>query len=380
MRVAFYAPLKPPTAATPSGDRRMARLLLRAIRRGGHEAVLASRFRSYDGAGDPARQAALQRRGEGLAARLAEKWANGRGRPDLWFTYHLYYKAPDWLGPVVSAALDIPYVVAEASFAPKRADGPWDAGHRAVERAIGAADHVFSLNADDEACIRPLMRPDASASLLPPFVDAGPYRRGRARRADTRSRLADRHGLDPGTPWLLAVGMMRPGDKLASYQVLADALGRCRYRPWQLLIVGGGAAESHVSELFAPFSDRVVLLGRLDGAALTPIYGACDLFVWPAVREAFGMAVLEAQAAGLPVVAGRTGGVPGIVADGETGLLIPPGDTGGFADAARALLENGSLRESMGAAALARVQASHDLPQAAERLDSVFRKIDPQSR
>ena len=44
--------------------------------------------------------------------------------PELWLTYHLYYKAPDWLGPAVRAALGIPYVVAEASVAPKRAGGP----------------------------------------------------------------------------------------------------------------------------------------------------------------------------------------------------------------------------------------------------------------
>ena len=44
--------------------------------------------------------------------------------PELWFTYHLYHKAPDWLGPRIAGALGIPYVVAEASFAPKQAGGP----------------------------------------------------------------------------------------------------------------------------------------------------------------------------------------------------------------------------------------------------------------
>lgn len=380
MRVAFYAPLKPPTAATPSGDRRMARLLLRAIRQAGHEPFLASRFRSYEGAGDAARRAALKRRGDALAERLASQLAVGPRRPDLWFTYHLYYKAPDWLGPAVAGALGIPYVIAEASFAPKRAGGPWDIGHRAVERAIRAADHLLSLNADDRSCVTPLLKPSAGESLLPPFVDAAPYRRARERRSGSRAALAGRHGLDPGVPWLLAVGMMRPGDKLASYRLLAEALARCRDLPWRLLIAGSGSAETAVFELFAPFGERVVQLGMLDGRALAPVYGACDLLVWPAVREAFGMAILEAQAAGLPVVAGRTGGVPGIVVDGETGLLTAPEDAAAFADAVRALLENRDLGAAMGAAALDRVRARHDLPQGAERLDSVFRKLDPQAR
>jgi len=135
-----------------------------------------------------------------------------------------------------------------------------------------------------------------------------------------------------------------------------------------------------VSGLFAPLGERAVRLGVLDGWALRSVYAACDLFVWPAVREAFGMAILEAQAAGLPVAAGRTGGVPGIVADGETGLLTAPEDARAFAGAARRLLENRDLRTAMGTAALDRVRGRHDLPRAAERLDSVFRKLDPQAR
>lgn len=358
----------------------MARLLLRAIRRAGHTPFLASRFRSYDGDGDDARQAALQRRGEAIAERLVPRLEADNRRPDLWFTYHLYYKAPDWLGPAVATALAIPYVVAEASFAPKRAGGPWARGHDAVEQALRRADHVLALNADDQACVTPLLRPGAGESRLPPFVDAARYRRGRRDRVATRAALAARRGLDTGAPWLLAVAMMRPGDKLASYRVLADALARCGDLPWQLLIAGDGAAEIEVFKLFAPFGNRVAFLGRLDGQALTPVYGACDAFVWPAVREAFGMAILEAQAAGLPVVAGRTGGVPGIVDDGSTGLLSAPGDPGEFAAAVRALLENDAMRTSLGAAALDRVGRLHDLSQAAERLDSVFRNLDPRSR
>ncbi len=58
---------------------------------------------------------------------------------------------------------------------------------------------------------------------------------------------------------------------------------------------------------------------------------AADLFVWPAINEAFGMALLEAQACGTPVIAGASGGVPAIIADGETGWLSPPGDVAAFA-------------------------------------------------
>jgi glycosyltransferase involved in cell wall biosynthesis len=78
-----------------------------------------------------------------------------------------------------------------------------------------------------------------------------------------------------------------------------------------------------VEALLAPFGDRVRSLGALPGGRLPALYAACDLYVWPAVREAYGMAMLEAQALGLPVLAGDEGGVADVVADGVTGRLVP---------------------------------------------------------
>src|SRR5579885_1137649 len=123
MRIAFYAPLKSPTHGTPSGDRRVAGLLMSALGAAGHRVELVSTFRSYDRAGDPSRQACLREQGIALGRRLGEQWRQGpeAARPELWFTYHCYYKAPDWLGPAASGLLGIPYVVAEASHAAKRA-------------------------------------------------------------------------------------------------------------------------------------------------------------------------------------------------------------------------------------------------------------------
>ena len=141
MRIAFYAPLKPPTHVTPSGDRRVAGLLMDALERVADHVELVSTFRSFDADGDAARQEALRAQGQALAERLVAQWRAGPAalRPDLWFTYHVYYKAPDWLGPAVSAALGIPYVIAEASYAQKRASGPWAIGHEAAAEAPSAA-------------------------------------------------------------------------------------------------------------------------------------------------------------------------------------------------------------------------------------------------
>src|SRR5260370_39633035 len=150
MRIAFYAPLKPPDHPVPSGDRRVARLFLDALRLAGPDPFLASRLRSFDGTGAPARQTHLAALGRRTAERLLRRWQAMPGTaPRLWFPYHLYYKAPDWLGSAISAALGIPYVAAEAPHAAKRAGRPWAGGPRAPQTALRRADAVIGLNAAD---------------------------------------------------------------------------------------------------------------------------------------------------------------------------------------------------------------------------------------
>lgn len=372
MRIAFYAPLKPPDHPVPSGDRAMARSLIAALERGGHTVWLASRFRSYD-RGDARRQARLHHLGSRLATRLASRMDAPRLPPDIWFTYHLYHKAPDLLGPAVASHLGIPYVVAEASFAPKQAGGLWDMGHRAVSEALARADRVFQLNPADMACVAPLLASPERLVLLPPFLDTAAFQP--ADRGEARSHLAARWDLPQDEPWLLTVAMMRHDQKLLSYQILAAALSELTDRPWRLILAGSGPAAPEVRRAFAPFGDRLRWAGVLDPETLPLAYSAADLYVWPAVKEAWGMALLEAQAAGLPVVAGRSGGVPTIVADGETGLLAAEGDAVSFAASLRALLDDPRRRQAMGAAALRRVAAVHDIGIAANRLDKELRAL-----
>ena len=118
----------------------------------------------------------------------------------------------------------------------------------------------------------------------------------------------------------------------------------------------------------APLGERVRFAGALPHAALPALYAGADLYLWPAINEAYGMAFLEAQAAGLPVVAGRTGGVPAVVADGVTGLLTPIGDAAAFAAAVARLLDGPAERARLAAAAAQRIAAHHDERAAAHAL------------
>ncbi len=375
MKIAFYAPLKAPTHAVPSGDRRMARLLIDALAGAGHEVELASTLRSYEGKGDASRQAAIRSRGAVEATSLVRRYraAARRTRPAAWFTYHLYHKAPDWLGPEVGHALRIPYLVAEASFAPKQAEGRWADGHAAVAAALARADAVLAMTADDAECLRPMVRAPERLLHLPPFLDVAPYRMARTQRASHRTRIAADLGIDAGRPWLLAAAMMRAGDKLASYRQLGAALGRLTDREWRLIVVGAGAARADVVAALAGLgAERVTYAGALPPEGLPAFYAAADALVWPAVNEAYGMAVLEAQAAGLPVVAGRVRGVADVVRSGETGLLTPAGDDGAFAAAVSRLLADHGLRARLGAAAAETVEARHGMAAATAVLEQAL--------
>ncbi len=373
MRLAFYAPMKAPDHPVPSGDRAVARLLLRALALGGHQVELASRLRSWQATPNLQRQARLAELGQGLARRILRRYERrpAAERPQAWLTYHLYYKAPDFLGALVAGALSIPYLLVEVSVANKRAGTPWDLGHRATLTAIDAADSVVQLNPEDAECL-----PEGTNQvLLPAFLDAAPYRAARQDRCRLRAEMAARLALDPAVPWLVAVAMMRPGDKLASYRILASSLARLRDRPWQLLLIGDGSARTEVESAFrtalADDQARVRFLGKLPEAEVAVPLAASDLFVWPAVNEAYGMALLEAQASGLPAVAGRRPGVSEIVADGETGLLTPLDDAA-LAAALRELLQDPDRLREMSRQALAKVTARHDLPAAAMGLNQVI--------
>jgi glycosyltransferase involved in cell wall biosynthesis len=368
--------MKPASHSVPSGDRAIAQLLIKALGTAGHDVEIASRFSSRDGRGDPARQTRLRDIGSRLAARLVRRYRTRPAyeRPAAWLTYHIYHKSPDWLGPAVADALAIPYVIVEASSAPKRAGGPWDIGYRGANAAIARADAVLSLNSDDAACLKPVMAESAWHHHLAPFVDSGRYAALAGIRGMIRATLAERCRWNPRIPWLLAVGMMRDGDKAASYEVLANAIYELADEPWQLLVVGSGPRRAEiVHRLTAAAPGRVAFLGELSGDNLAFVYTACDMLVWPAINEAFGMALLEAQAAGLPVIAGNQRGVPDIVSPGVTGLLPPAGDSGAFADATRRLLQDDALRRTFAATAFRRVQEKFDIAGAAREIDRSLR-------
>lgn len=365
MRIAFYAPLNPPDGPTPSGDRLIGRMLMRALEDAGHEVRLASRFRTFDRSGDAERQAQLAR----LGARLAMRFVRTRAAkpPDLWLTYHLYHKAPDHLGPEVARAFGIPYVVVEASVTPAAASGAWATGHEEVLHALVRADLVVGINPKDRTSVLPHLASQTRYREALVFIDGTAYRAAATDHDAHRRALRAVTRASPDSALLLAVGMMRSKDKLDSYRLLAEALKQAGHKDWHLAIAGDGVLIEEARAAFALFGDRVTFLGRMPCERLPALYAGADLLIWPAIKEALGMCFLEAQAAGTPVIGANREGVASLIRDGETGLLPEYGDAAAFARTIDALIGDRARLRSMRATSARHAFEHHDLATAGPR-------------
>ena len=126
-------------------------------------------------------------------------------------------------------------------------------------------------------------------------------------------------------------------------------------------VVGDGPQREDVADEIRRLGAEgtVDLAGERDDVA--DVLAAADVFVLPTLSEGLPMSVLEAMAAGLPVVAAAVGGVPELVDDGETGLLVPPGRPDALAAALGRLAADPALRRRLGAAGRRRAEAHFDI-------------------
>lgn len=180
-------------------------------------------------------------------------------------------------------------------------------------------------------------------------------------------------GLPPEGLLIGSVGRL---DRVKGHATLVRAFAEVLPRhPGAHLILTGEGEERAAHETLAAglgVSERVWFLGwRRDVAELLEVM---DLFVLPSVNEGMGRAVVEAMAAGLAVVATRVGGVPQMVNDGVTGLLVPPEDPAQLATAIDRLLSRPEEREAMGRAGRSEAP-SFSAEAMCERTDALYRRL-----
>jgi glycosyltransferase involved in cell wall biosynthesis len=188
--------------------------------------------------------------------------------------------------------------------------------------------------------------PERLLTVVHDGIDLARVEGARGDRARTRAAL----GPSPGAPWVGTVGNLVPAK---GHAVLLDAFAAVRARrpDARLLVAGVGPLERELREQAERLgvADAVRFLGFVPEvlAALASL----DVFAFPSLAEGLGTSALDAMALGVPVVASRAGGIPEVVEDRVTGLLVPPGDAPALAAAIEACLADpGAARDRAGAA------------------------------
>lgn len=191
-------------------------------------------------------------------------------------------------------------------------------------------------------------------------------------------RLEDFGGPEPQPeagerPFILGIGRLVPQK---GFDVLIRAFARSGVSSHDLVIAGEGPERESLERLAADLlpPGRVRFPGRADRPAAVALFRRCAFFVLPSRIEPMGIVNLEAMAAGKAVVASRVGGVPEIVHDGETGVLVPPGDVDGLAGALSRMCSSDGLRERLGSAGRRHVQR-FAWPQIADQYLALYRYV-----
>lgn len=154
---------------------------------------------------------------------------------------------------------------------------------------------------------------------------------------EMRSRLSQGH---PAAPLLLYVGRLSAEKEIEQIKPVLAAIPGAR-----LALVGDGPHRQALEQHFADTPTHFV--GYLQGENLAAAFASADAFVFPSRTETLGLVLLEAMAAGCPVVAANSGGIPDIVTDGVNGYLFDPADPQGAIAATQKLLGNAAAREQL---------------------------------
>ena len=207
--------------------------------------------------------------------------------------------------------------------------------------------------------------PLGSFRVIPNGVDVSAYA--------SAEPIGDLH--DPDRPLLLFVGRLEPRKGL---DVLIRSYLRMRAeRPrLRLCVVGEGPERERCQQMVPPsIRPDVLFVGAVDERQKPRYHASADIFVAPATRgESFGIVLLEAMAAGLPVVASDIAGFRSVVKDGRQGRLVPPGDAFAMVDAIGPLLDNANLRRAMAAEGRATAD-EYDWPVVTRRIEAVYREV-----
>ncbi len=280
---------------------------------------------------------------------------------------HAHMFRAELLGARAARMAGVPVVVATVHSSRVRSTG--DIAALAAETAY--VDRLVAPSEAIAAKIRSEGRGAAEITVVPNGVDLDRF--GAHRTADQRATLRASLGI-PAEAFLIGVVARLEPEKghrylLAAWPEVAQAVPVA----WLLLVGDGSLADALRAQVRAlpPAARRRVVFagGQTDVVATTQ---SLDLAVLASLREAQGIALLEAMAARVPVVASRVGGIPETVRDGVDGLLVPPADSAALAAAVIRVAHDRGLRDRVAASGRRRVEQRFGLDRAVTRLEAIY--------
>jgi starch synthase len=285
-------------------------------------------------------------------------------------------------GHLASLRYSIPHVMTVHSLEPLR---PWKAEQLGGGYALSSwAERVAATSADAVIAVSAGMRSD----VLTAYPDIDPERIHVIRNGidtaeyapDTGTDVLVKHGIDPARPYVIFVGRVTRQKGLPVLLRAAPALD-----PRAQLVLCAGAPDT--PELAAEVAGLVAGLREsrsgvtwipemLPKASVIQLLSHAAAFACPSLYEPLGIVNLEAMACGTAVVASRVGGIPEVVDDGVTGLLVPPDDPPALAEALNALLGDPARARALGDAGRARAVGEFSWPVIAAETAALYAELD----
>jgi glycosyltransferase involved in cell wall biosynthesis len=261
-----------------------------------------------------------------------------------------------------------------AEFRYGAADDPLRARLRrwAYRRLLLRAQAVVAVSADVRRSLLEDLHLDAAMArrfvvvpngvVLPPLLPV-----------ESRMELRSRYGVPREVPLILGAGRLTEQKDFATL-VEAAAFLRKQRPDFRILVAGEGELRTSLQDRIAELAlgDRMRLPGNVTG--LGDLMQAADVFVLPSRWEGLPLVLLEALAAGLPVVATRIRGVTEVIQDGVQGRLVPPGDGAALAAVLEELLEDSRVRANLSQAGRRLVRDAYSFDRVAERLGDIYRR------
>lgn len=353
MKIAYYMPFKPMDHPNPSGDLVTGTELYKHLAARGHSITLASRLRCRWIYYKPWRLLRMVHEKNSIVRDY------NRAKPDLWLSYHSYYKAPDLLGSACSKKLGIPYVIFQGIYSTKRRKQVKTLpGFLLNRHVLQSADHIFTNKQRDLTNLKRIL-PENRLSYIAPGIQPQLFEFS----DNWRNKLRQHWAISDETI-VMTAAMMRPGVKTEGITAVIKSC--CELiksgLPLRLIIAGDGSCRQQLEQKATHLlPGRVQFLGKIARSELYQYYSAADIFAFPGINESLGMVYLEAQSCNLPVIAYQDWGGGEAVVHGHTGLLSPAASPALFTTHLRYLIEEKTKRQTLAAAAGEHIRLNHDL-------------------